>query len=117
MANMNRNTVLKVIGFVFADPPCVSLRSGTLLGDESSASSLGRRTSILRIDHFWRGTATVPRSHSNRSSPQAFSLRRHSAGGDLLSLIVTELMADWMTPLLTQKDKDRLVGWHLGVSL
>jgi len=30
---------------------------------------------------------------------------------------VTELMADWMTPLLTQKDKDRLVGWHLGVSL
>jgi len=26
-------------------------------------------------------------------------------------------MADWMTPLLTQEDKDMLVGWHLGVSL
>ena len=30
---------------------------------------------------------------------------------------VIELMADWMTPLLTQEDADRLVGWHLGVSL
>ena len=34
-----------------------------------------------------------------------------------MCLIVTELMADWMTPLLTQEDKDMLVGWHLGVSL
>ena len=24
-------------------------------------------------------------------------------------------MTDWLTPLLTQEDKDRLVGWHLGV--
>ena len=29
---------------------------------------------------------------------------------------VIELMADWMTPLLTQEDADRLVGWHLGGS-
>ena len=42
---------------------------------------------------------------------------RHPAGGDLLSLIVTELMADGMTPLLTQEDADRVMGWHLGVSL
>ena len=28
-----------------------------------------------------------------------------------------ELMADWMTPLLTQEEEDKLVGWHLGVSL
>ena len=34
-----------------------------------------------------------------------------------MSLIVTELMAVWMTPLLTQEDADRLVAWHLGVSL
>ena len=30
---------------------------------------------------------------------------------------MAELMTDWMTPLLTQEDADRLVGWHLGVSL
>ena len=117
MANMYRNTVLKVSGFVSADPLCVSLRSGTPPGDESSASSSGRRRSILRIDHCGRGTATAPRSHSNRSSPQDFSLIRHPVGGDLLCLIVTELMPDWMTPLLLQEDADRVMAWHLGVSL
>ena len=34
---------------------------------------------------------------------------------DLGTPAVTELMTDWLTPLLTQEDKDRLVGWHLGV--
>ena len=36
---------------------------------------------------------------------------------DLATPAVTELMTDCMTPLRTQEDKDRLVGWHLGVSL
>ena len=27
-----------------------------------------------------------------------------------------DLMQDWMSPLLTEKEQDRLVGWHLGVS-
>ena len=31
--------------------------------------------------------------------------------------VVIELMQDWMSPLLTEKEQDRLVGWHLGVSL
>ena len=31
--------------------------------------------------------------------------------------VVLELMQDWMSPLLTEKGQDRLVGWHLGVSL
>ena len=31
--------------------------------------------------------------------------------------VVIELMQDWMTPLLTEGEQDRLVGWHLGVSL
>ena len=45
------------------------------------------------------------------------SFRQWLVGGiqDLGKPAVTELMTDWMTPLLTQKDKDRLVGWHLGV--
>ena len=28
-----------------------------------------------------------------------------------------ELMLEWMNPLLTVEEMDRLVGWHLGVSL
>ena len=36
---------------------------------------------------------------------------------DLGKPAVTELMTDWMTPLLTQEEADRLVAWHLGVSL
>ena len=35
---------------------------------------------------------------------------------DLGTPAVTELLIDWMTPLLTKGDADRLVGWHLGVS-
>ena len=31
--------------------------------------------------------------------------------------VVLELMQDWMNPLLTEGEQDRLVGWHLGVSL
>ena len=47
------------------------------------------------------------------------TFRRWLLGGiqDLGKPAVTELMADWMTPLLSQEDADRLVGWHLGVSL
>ena len=26
--------------------------------------------------------------------------------------VVLELMQDWMSPLLTEKEQDRLVGWH-----
>ncbi len=30
---------------------------------------------------------------------------------------VSELLVDWITPILTTDEADRLVGWHLGVSL
>ena len=30
---------------------------------------------------------------------------------------VIELMVNWMDPILTTDETDRLVGWHLGVSL
>ena len=30
---------------------------------------------------------------------------------------VVELMVDWMVPLLTQHEADRMAVWHLGVSL
>ena len=31
--------------------------------------------------------------------------------------VVIELMQDWMSPLLTETEQDRLVGWYLGVSI
>ena len=30
---------------------------------------------------------------------------------------VTELLLEWISPILTTEEADRLVGWHLGVSL
>ena len=30
---------------------------------------------------------------------------------------VTELLLEWLSPILTTDEADRLVGWHLGVSL
>ena len=31
--------------------------------------------------------------------------------------VVTEMLLDWLSPFLTPMEKDRIVGWHLGVSL
>ena len=30
---------------------------------------------------------------------------------------ITELLMDWLTPLVTETERDRVVGLHLGVSL
>ena len=51
------------------------------------------------------------------NNPEAF--KRWLAGGiqDLSKPAIEELMIDWLNPLLTQDEADRLVGWHLGVSL
>ena len=45
--------------------------------------------------------------------------RRWLSGGiqDLGRPAVEELMLEWMNPLLTVEEMDKLVGWHLGVSL
>ena len=55
------------------------------------------------------------------------ALRANDAGGfmEWLALgleklgrqVVLELMQDWMSPLLTEGEQDRLVEWQLGVSL
>jgi len=31
--------------------------------------------------------------------------------------VVVELLLDWLDPFLTVEEQDRLLGWHLGVSL
>ena len=36
---------------------------------------------------------------------------------DLGKPMVEELLLDWFDPFLTTEDQDRLVGWHLGVSI
>ena len=47
------------------------------------------------------------------------TFRRWLSGGiqDLGRPAVEELMLEWMNPLLTVEEMDRLVGWHLGVNL
>ena len=47
------------------------------------------------------------------------TFKRWPCGGiqDLGEPAVTELLMDWLTPLLTVDEKDRLIAWHLGVSL
>ena len=51
------------------------------------------------------------------NNPDTF--KQWLAGGaqDLGEHGVAELMLEWMVPLLTQDEADRLMGWHLGVSL
>ena len=36
---------------------------------------------------------------------------------DLGEPAVTELLLDWLDPFITRVEKDRIVAWHLGVSL
>nr|BDD45740.1 hypothetical protein 43 [bacterium] len=36
---------------------------------------------------------------------------------DLGEPVVTEMLLDWLDPFLTEEEQDRLLGWHLGVSL
>ena len=47
------------------------------------------------------------------------TFKRWFAGGiqDLGKPAIEELMIEWLNPLLTQDEADRLVGWHLGVSI
>ena len=36
---------------------------------------------------------------------------------DLGKPAVEELLLNWLAPFLTEDEKDRLIAWHLGVSL
>ena len=51
------------------------------------------------------------------NDPDAF--RQWLFGGvqDLGEPVVEELLLDWLYSFLTVEEKDRLTGWHLGVSL
>ena len=51
------------------------------------------------------------------NDPDTF--KRWLRGGvqDLGKPAVQELLLDWLDPFLTEEEKDRLIAWHLGVSL
>ena len=51
------------------------------------------------------------------NDPDTF--KRWLCGGvqDLGKPAVEELLLYWLAPFLTETDKDRLIAWHLGVSL
>ena len=51
------------------------------------------------------------------NDPDLFN--RWLSGGiqDLGEPAVTELLLDWLVPFLSEEEQDRLLGWHLGVSL
>ena len=45
--------------------------------------------------------------------------RRWLNGGiqDVGEPAVTEMLLDWLDPFVTRDERDRIVSWHLGVSL
>ena len=51
------------------------------------------------------------------NDPDTFKLWLSGGIQDLGKPALTELMTDWMAPMLTQEEADRLMAWHLGVSL
>ena len=51
------------------------------------------------------------------NDPDTF--KRWLCGGiqDLGEPAVTELLVDWLDAFITETERDRIVAWHLGVSL
>ena len=51
------------------------------------------------------------------NDPDAF--RQWLSGGvqDLGEPVVTELLLEWLDAFITETERDRIVAWHLGVSL
>ena len=50
-------------------------------------------------------------------SPDTFKRWLYGAIQDLGDPAVTELVLDWLDPFITRVERDRIVAWHLGVSL
>ena len=51
------------------------------------------------------------------NDPDLFKRWLYGGIEDLGEPAVTELLLNWLAPFLTEVEKDRLIGWHLGVSL
>jgi hypothetical protein len=51
------------------------------------------------------------------NDPDAFRGLLAEGMQDLGERVVEELLLDWLYSFLTLEEQDRLLGWHLGVSL
>ena len=51
------------------------------------------------------------------NDPDAFKRWLYGGIEDLGEPAVTELLLDWLDPFITRVERDRIVAWHLGVSL
>ena len=51
------------------------------------------------------------------NDPDLFKRWLYGGIEDLGEPAVTELLQDWIDPFLTVEEQDRLMAWHLGVSL
>ena len=51
------------------------------------------------------------------NDPDLFKRWLYGGIEDLREPAVTELLLDWLYSFLTEVEKDRLIGWHLGVNL
>ena len=51
------------------------------------------------------------------NDPDTFKRRLYGGIQDLVEAAVTELLLDWIDLFITRVERDRMVAWHLGVSL
>ena len=51
------------------------------------------------------------------NDPDTFKRWLYGGIQDLGEPAVTELLLDWMDPLISEMKRNRMVAWHLGVSL
>ena len=51
------------------------------------------------------------------NDPDTFKRWLYGGIEDLGDPAVTELLLDWLAPFITRVERDRIVAWHLGVSL
>ena len=51
------------------------------------------------------------------NDPDLFKRWLYGGIQDLGEPAVTELMLDWLDPFITRVERDRILAWHLGVSL
>ena len=51
------------------------------------------------------------------NDPDTFKRWLYGGIQDLGEPAVTELLLDWIDPFITRVERDRMVAWHLGVSL
>ena len=51
------------------------------------------------------------------NAPDLFKRWLNGGIKDLGGPTVTEVLLDWLAPFLTVEEQDRLLGWHLDISL